>query len=296
MKIHIISFIALIAIMKILFKRDIGITIIFATFIYITSIMPWLAFDFVSKIFKKKSQNIRVQNSLEENASEKTNANTDELTLKAINEKRKTDPLIGAKFGGKALYSRLVSAMQDDRGVHVESLLCALGSLAGYACQASIRAQSIINGAGENSGFITAEGADGKSYFFGDPLNQALYESKYSVWSIAAGSTTERPSLDVGEIFEYVANTVGSEQFGIPRTPDNHTPGDLPINYLKAFWPKVFPDIKKFCKHPVEWPVLAGVAIQAAIDESANIIPADVALKIIMESAIPMSKIDISKK
>ena len=50
--------------------------------------------------------------------------------FQAINEKRREDPLIGAKIGAKEIFHRIAQGMKDERGVHAESLLCALGALA----------------------------------------------------------------------------------------------------------------------------------------------------------------------
>lgn len=220
-----------------------------------------------------------------------------EALLRAIEEKRKTDPLIGAKLGGKEIFQRLLRGMEDGRGVHVESLLCALGSLAGYSCQANLRAQAVAKGMDETAALLTIGGANGKKYFFGDPLNQALAESKYSIWSLAAGAAqhngcTKLP--DINGIFAHVTDTVGTDSFGVPRFQEGHNAGDLPINYLKALWPALFPAVKMFCKEPLEWPFLFGVAIQEALDAGKQAVSPDVALQIIMEAAIPMSKVDLA--
>ena len=70
-------------------------------------------------------------------APEKTYDQYDAQTaslMRAIDEKRKSDPLIGAKLGAKEVFQRIVNGMKksDPKGVHYESLLCILGSLAGY--------------------------------------------------------------------------------------------------------------------------------------------------------------------
>jgi hypothetical protein len=105
-----------------------------------------------------------------------------EALMRAIEQQRETDPLIGAKVGGKELFQRLVQSMKDERGVHLESLLCALGALAGYSCQASLRALALAKGLPETTGLTILSGANGESYFFGDLLNQPLAEAQYSVW------------------------------------------------------------------------------------------------------------------
>lgn len=217
--------------------------------------------------------------------------------MRAIEEQRKTDPFIGAKIGGKEVFEQLTQGMKGERGVHIESLLCALGALAGYSCQASLRTQAVEKGLSETEPFVVASAADGKKYFFGDPLNQALAESQYSVWSLAAGAAQQKGCKalpDIIGIFAHASKTAGWDSFGIPRYPEGHEAGDTPINYLKTLWPIFLPVAKRFCKEPTEWPVLFGVAIQEAIDAGIAVLAPDIALLIVMESAIPMSKVDLA--
>jgi hypothetical protein len=217
--------------------------------------------------------------------------------IRAIRERSKEDPLVGAKMGAKEIFQRLVDGMKNEKGVHVESLLCALGALAGYSCQANLRAQALAKGMHEAAAFNVIMTNDGKQYFFGDPLNNALAESQYSIWSLAGGAAQQagcKEFPDINEIFQHTTSALGSEQFGIPRVPEKHRAGDTPINYLSAIWPALFPTVKLFCPNPVDWPILFGLSIQEAISAGRNVIDPGTALKIIMESAIPMSKVDIS--
>src|SRR5689334_4818553 len=87
--------------------------------------------------------------------------------LQRVAEMSGDDPLIGAKIGGKELAQRMMAAIRTERGVHLESILGALGSLAGYSCQASVRALAHAQGLEETVNFVRAEGVDGKVYFFG---------------------------------------------------------------------------------------------------------------------------------
>lgn len=233
---------------------------------------------------------------LQTNKSASTNPGTAAL-MKVIEKQRKTDPLIGAKIGSKEINRRLFDAMKTEKGVHIESILCALSALAGYACQASLRVQALEKGMSEVTALVVIDTANGKKYFFGDPLNQLLVESKYSVWSLAAGAAQHNGCSqlpDINDIFRHVTTTVGNDNFGIPRLPDKHQPSDTPVNYLKALWPHLLPVIKQFCPTPSEWPILYGLAIQEVIDMAKGIITPDLALTIVMESAIPMSKIDLA--
>jgi hypothetical protein len=215
----------------------------------------------------------------------------------AIRERSKEDPLAGAKLGAKEMFQRLLNGMKNEKGVHIESLLCALGALAGYSCQANLRAQALAKGMPETAAFQAIATKDGKQYFFGDPLNNALAGSQYSVWGLAGGAAQHAGAKelpDLNEIFQHTSSVVGSDQFGIPRVPDNHKASDTPINYLKAIWPALFPTVKLFCPNPVDWPILYGFAIQEAIDAGKGAIEPGLALRIVMESAIPMSKVDLA--
>jgi hypothetical protein len=216
--------------------------------------------------------------------------------LRAAEDGRSADPLIGAKIGGKEVFQRLVHGMRSERGVHIESLLCALGALAGYSCQAGLRAKAVQDGLPETAPLITVKTQAGRQFFFGDPLNHALVESQYSVWSLAAAAAQHNGSAqlpDIKEIFQHVAATVGQDAFGIPRLPADHQASDSPINYLKALWPALLPVVRQFCPQPSEWPILFGIAVQEAIDAGKDVLPPEVALTIVMECAIPMSKVDL---
>jgi hypothetical protein len=214
----------------------------------------------------------------------------------AIREQSKEDPLVGAKLGAKEILHRLIEGMKNERGVHIESLLCSLGALAGYSCQANLRAQALEKGMPETAAFQTIGTKDGKKYFFGDPLNDALAGSQYSVWGLVAGAAQHAGAQelpDINEMFQHTASVVGGLEFGVPRVPDKHAAGDSPMNYLKVLWPAFFPTVKLFCPKPVDWPILFSLAAQEAIIMSKSAIAPEVALKIIMESAIPMSKVDL---
>ncbi|HLO96616.1 MAG TPA: hypothetical protein VK195_20080 [Burkholderiaceae bacterium] len=219
-----------------------------------------------------------------------------EALQRAIEAQRQTDPLIGAKLGAREVLQKLLQGMKGERWVHAESLLCALGALAGYACQASLRAQALAKGLPEASPFITVQGPDGTKTFFGDALNQALVEGTHSVWSLAAGGAQQLGCLtlpDVKPIFEHVVQSAGTASFGLPRLPEGRVAGDTPVNYVKALWPALLPTLTLYCKEPSEWPQLFGGAVQEAMTASKAVLAPEVALLIVMECAIPMSKVDL---
>jgi hypothetical protein len=220
-----------------------------------------------------------------------------EALFRQIREHSTRDPLVGAKLGAKEVYHRVFTALRNEKGVHIESLLCILGSLAGYACQAQLRAQAFRKMQPESSVFQVVTTADGTSYYFGDPLNHLLVGAQYSIWSLAGGGAAHLDATglpDPAELFKHTASAIGSEQFGIPRLPGGHQLPDRPLNFVKAFWPKLFPTIKLFCPNPAHWPILAGLAAQHAISASEGVIAPELAFTIVLESAIPMSKVDLA--
>ena len=221
---------------------------------------------------------------------------------RAIADRKNEDPLIGIKIGAKEVNHRIIEAFKkvDSKGVHVGSLLTILGSLAGYSCQMVARI-NLGELAKENK--VTdvdlvhvAETADGKKFYFGDSINKSLAEDKYSIWSMAAGAAQHngcKELPDIHEIFKHVTSTLGSEQFGIPRVPDEQKAFDTPANIVLTTWPEMQPILKEFCDKPAEWPMIFAAAIQEIIDMSKNIIDPKIALTVVMECAIPMSKIDL---
>jgi hypothetical protein len=229
----------------------------------------------------------------------------DGLTLAMAREMNRTlvdaqkrSPTEKQKVGGREIFERITNGLKDERGVHVESQLACLGALAGYACQFSVREQSIKSGAkSPDIGFSIVTGADGRNYYFGGPLNKPLAEDKYSVWSLTAGAVKElgKPLPDLMNILKHAAATVGGAKFGIPRIPEGHGTGDLPIHYLKAVWPQILPIAQRFCDEPAQLPVVFGLAIQHTIIAAKDAIDPTLAGTIVMECAVPMSKVDLAR-
>jgi len=217
--------------------------------------------------------------------------------LNLIAERLPTDPLIGARLGGKEIYERLLRGLKSERGVHAESLLTALGALAGYSCQASVRAAATARGLPETKLLMTIETTNGQKFFYGEASNVALAQAPDSVWAFAAGAAQQAgcASLpDVKAIFEHVAKSLGGPEFGVPRIPAGHAPAESPLGFLRTLWPVLLPLVRKFCPDPIRWPALYGIALQNAIMAARHTLDPHLALTIAMESAVPMSKVDLA--
>jgi hypothetical protein len=203
-----------------------------------------------------------------------------------------TDELQAAKDAAPAILERAFAAASNERGIHVESLFCMLGALAGYACQASVRAQA--PGAPVQALFKIAQAADGSQFYFGDALNRPLAEDAYSVWSLVAGAAHQAGAKQLPDhmaIFREVAGAVGSPGFGVVKFRPGTSAGDTPANYVRAGWPVILEILRAKAPAPKDWPIALGIAAQQAIIMAKDAMPPEVSADIVMQAAIPMSKL-----
>lgn len=210
-----------------------------------------------------------------------------------IAQRRAADPLIAAKVVGAEVQARIVRALTNEKGAHIESVLTALGALAGFACQMAVREVAKRHKL-PRPPLVEVKTKDGGVYYMGDMLNAPLAGSPLSVWNLVAGAATRAgsPPPDLRAIFAHAAGTLGTPQFGVPRVPSGNAPGDTPLAYLRIFWPQNLVLFERLCDDPMHWPVACGLAAQAMIDQGNNVLDPGLAAAIVMESAIPMSKID----
>jgi hypothetical protein len=107
-----------------------------------------------------------------------------------------------------------------------------------------------------------------------------------------AASTLRNSSelLNIGELAGHVAQTVGTEDFGLPRVPPSIELHELPRAALARTWGEAT-HILKACR-PAEWPALLGAAAYNIIYSNRAMLAPPIALKILLEAAIPMSKLN----
>lgn len=198
-----------------------------------------------------------------------------------------------------------------DGRIHAETYISAVGVIAGYAAQRTLFAESPpvmgvnINRVGTKSG---------EQYWMGDTLNDMLMprtqaEVNRCVWSLAAGGAVsagiqpqQMPKVEA--MFKHVASTIGGADEGKSSVPAQHQ-AQLPMrDLLKAVWPLAvmcfsgkFPgESREYGAAPVAW--WSAIAAQAAsrpIREVKDVLSPDIALTLLMESAIYCSKLDQSK-
>jgi hypothetical protein len=207
------------------------------------------------------------------------------------------DPYLGAKSAGREIYVQIRGAFDmGDSRLHARSLLCALGAIAGHACQASVRAQSLAAGKEPDAPFRVITGEDGRTYLSADAVVRVLAEDRMSLWNLAAAAARHhgaRSLPDLEEIFEYNASIVGTQRFGLPRLSPEHSVSGLPAEFATRLWP-VVEGVVRLTGDPRLWPIAAGLAVQDAIAATKDIVAPEVAVKIVMESAIPVSRLRIA--
>ena len=204
----------------------------------------------------------------------------------------------------RSLIAWLQAELRNGRQAQHEAVLCALGALAGYAAQQAIREALVKTGKlSLDQAFVVIETRSGEVYFFGDLLNAIIVakdgadaaknSGHASIWKIVSTAGYEAGALnlpDVTDMIKHCAATVGGEDFGIPRVPNAHMPEILPRDAVSRFWPATRRKLAD--AEPMSWPLHLAMAARTLIVDLKDAVRPDIAVRIVMESAVPMSKID----
>jgi hypothetical protein len=184
--------------------------------------------------------------------------------------------------------------------IHAETVLTEIGALAGFAAQMSIR-KGVIEPQGlePNALLVEIVTKNDEKYYFSDLLNWILFENldapPYSIWAYVRDAVPERSKdllPDVPEIVGRAARTIGTTQFGVPHVPAAHMPQTTARAALQANWRAVQRELVVTGRDPSDWPYDLASAAQWQMLTSRERLPPPVAARIVMEAAIPMSKID----
>ena len=191
----------------------------------------------------------------------------------------------------------LMRELKDQRGIHCETILTVIGALAGYSAQQALWEGMVKPGKlAITQAFKVVETNGGATFFFGEALDSLLasVEPKHlSIWKIVAGSALtgggdHLPDLD--NLLRHCAATVGTSSFGLPRLPDDHLPSIMPRTALEEYWPGA--RLLLALAEPLHWPLHMANAAQKLIQAMKGSIAQDLAVRIVMEAAVPMSRID----
>jgi hypothetical protein len=176
------------------------------------------------------------------------------------------------------------------------TVLTIVGALAGYAAQRAIWEGVVqTGGLSPTDVFEVRESDAGEKFYFSgetDKLMGSLDPRYLSIWKIinatSKSTTTDHP--DVIELLAHCAATIGTPEFGIPRLPDGRQPNILPRDAVNRLWAKARQHLAK--TEPTLWPMNIAVAARSLIVSAQRAVPMPVAVKIVMEAAVPMSRLD----
>lgn len=180
-------------------------------------------------------------------------------------------------------------------GIHCETAMTVLGALAGFAAQQACWAEMAAHGTPQQSVFNTARAKSGETFYLSNQVNELLAGKGYppSVLAIIADAAAKnggRDFPDIKGIFQNAAETMGSELFGRPRAPAAHAPRILPRDALNRYWRAAHSLVER--EHPAmrfRWFAVAAGSLLIKMQKSC---PADISFYLVMEAAVPMSKID----
>ncbi|WP_395646043.1 hypothetical protein [Terricaulis sp.] len=193
--------------------------------------------------------------------------------------------------------------------LYAANAVSALGALAGVFAQAQARAM-LASGALANSesSLVEATTTDGQRYYFGDAINACLFEGsreRPSFWNIAAGAAQDPDigaKIDIGEIAKHTAEVLGSADFGAPRIDARYQLSQMPIDAVRMHALTLLDRFKQTGVDPAKLMVAFGLVGQGFAAFAAGEMPDNpvtVAMtrpdivRLYMESAIPMSKLDL---
>jgi len=105
---------------------------------------------------------------------------------------------------------------------------------------------------------------------------------------------------DINEMFQRATSTLGTPDFGIPRMPAHLKPILTPRQAVERLWPAVRtllsrtdgPGTQGRALDVEHWPIVCAVVTQQLINQVKGVLDVKAALRMAMESAIYMSKID----
>lgn len=223
---------------------------------------------------------------------------------------------VACNFALGHLVGNLPRRLTVDGRIHAETYISAVGAIAGYAAQRTLFAASPpVMGVNINRVNIKRVGvASDEQYWFGDALNNMLVpktnaEGNRCVWSLALGGAMtagiqaqQMPKLD--EMFRYVASTIGGADEGKSSVPAKHQALLEARELLKIVWPLAvtcfsgkFPGAsREYPATPIAWwSAIAAQASSRPISDVKGTLSPDIALTLLMESAIYCSKLDQSK-
>lgn len=188
--------------------------------------------------------------------------------------------------------------------------MCALGGLAGAFAQ--IQARSMLAAGAmpkPRRSLVEVQTDAGRKFYFGDAINACVIEGdeKYpSLWNYIAAAANDPDidkKIDLGEIAAYVASTIGTSEFGQPRLDPLFRLTEAPLDAIRVHGGHLRLKLRELKVADGDLVSLFGIVGQTLVGFAAGesgidpnvILPREDGVRLFMEAAIPMSKIDLSQ-
>lgn len=214
----------------------------------------------------------------------------------AIAAQQQKNPQLRARITGHDLIEHLLTTLPAGQADRVDTVLAVLGSLAGFSTVYALVLR-IEEGAPEllPPEMLEMTLPDGTKRYFGSFLTGRLAEQPISLFNLTAGMAQRMGATafpDLHELFARVAKSVPSAAFGQPRLPAGVRIGDGPQDFVQRLFAGCLPVLGRYDLHPDDYFAAFGLAIQQVIGRAGSRIDPALAVSIVMECAVPMSKLD----
>ncbi|MGT2907205.1 hypothetical protein [Streptococcus dentiloxodontae] len=220
---------------------------------------------------------------------------TEEEFFEQIEEKRKTDPLIGAKLGAQYIYKRLYDSLIDPNNrINMTEFLLWGSGLTGMSCQMAVR-ESLKKGDDvPQMALVPVDCKNGSRIFIGEGINHYLFESEMPVWNfIMATYLKLNPEADLPDINETVETSLKNATNEEYKVWGMEYPKNL-LGLYRKIWFNFEPAIRRYCPQESEWPILYVLVLQMIIEEAAKVIDLSIVVNKAIENLLVSSKLDYS--
>lgn len=210
------------------------------------------------------------------------------------------------------LRETLLKVLANDQGVHVETLMAALGAVHGFASQnAALKRLYEAREQGETipeSAIALVKTVDEKRFIFGDWVNQSIFyteENDLSLERIALGTAAAMgveltDLVNPAELAGQIADTIGTPDFGQSLIIRDHHPHQTAVSLIKDLWQLVIDvmelempsDKQEPALDEAHWPAIVSVVVAQVLEMTKDVLDARLSVQLVMESAIMTAKVD----
>ena len=217
--------------------------------------------------------------------------------LKLLESEEGNQPHQRTQLAGKVVFDAVCEILNSDKGVRIEDLIAALAATGGLHCAfAALEAHAQLGPQAHEHDVVSVSGKDGLAYVFGNLPNQFLLESQFSLLSLAMGMAQDcgaQVSMEQAQaVMGRLASRVGTPAFAQPDLPANHMPFERPTTAALMFLSKLNQALQIYEVATAKRPEAMGFALQNALELGKAAIDPNMAIKIVVEYAVPAARMD----